>query len=370
MHTKLPGRRVLARTLTALLTGGAAIGLIAPATASASDIAGYSDLVQRTAVTALADNEGVDRAAARHILRIQDNSIATLERLAGKLGDREVGGFLDAQGEPVVNVLGKQAARRAEQTGAEARVVPNSEAELKQARAALAEVPSVAHTTIATDPKANKVVLTVADAADDAEAAKLLAVAEQYDARIRVEHVGGGFSKAVYNGQAITGGGVRCSAGFNVHSGGQNYILDAGHCTSAVSQWNVGPSLGASFPGNDYGIIRNDTGSAPGAVTLWNGYAQPINSASNAYVGERVCKSGSTTQLTCGTVQATGVRVNYSAGPVYGLIQTTARVDSGDSGGCLFDGSVGLGITSGMGGGSSYFQPVVEALRAYGVALN
>lgn len=370
MHTKLPRRRVLARALTALLTGGAAIGLIAPATASASDIEGYSGLVQRTAVRALSASEGIDHAAARHILRIQDDSIDTLERLADRLGDREVSGFLNAEGEPVVNVLGKQAARRAEQAGVDARVVPNSATELEQAREALAEVPTVAHTTIATDPTTNEVVLTVADAADNAEAAKLLTVAEQYDARIRVEHVDGGFSKAIYNGEAITGGGTRCSAGFNVHSGGQNYILDAGHCTSAVSQWNVGPSLGASFPTNDYGIIRNDTGSAPGAVTLWNGSTQAINSANSAYVGERVCKSGSTTQLTCGTVQATGVQVNYSAGAVYGLIQTTARVDSGDSGGCLFDGSVGVGITSGMGGGSSYFQPVVEALSAYGVSLN
>ena len=369
MHTKLPGRRVLARTLTALLTGGAAVGLIAPATASASDIAGYSDPVQRSAVTALAGSEGIDRAAARHILRSQDNRIATLETIESKLGDREVSGFLNARGEPVVNVLGRQAAERVRQAGASARVVPNSEAELENVQEALADV-EVAHTTISTDPKTNKVVLTIADAAPDSAVAELLDVAKRYDSRVRVAHVDGAIRRAIYNGQAIHGGGTRCSAGFNVHAGGQNYIIDAGHCTSAVSQWDVGPSLDASFPGNDYGLIRNDTGHAPGAVDLYNGTAQPINSVDYAYVGQQVCKSGSTTGLTCGTVQATGVTVNYSVGPVHGLIQTTAYAQPGDSGGCLFSGSVGLGITSGIGGGSSYYQPVVEAMRAYGVALN
>jgi len=52
------------------------------------------------------------------------------------------------------------------------------------------------------------------------------------------------------------------------------------------------------------------------------------------------------------------------------LHQTNALVNPGDSGGCLFAGSVGLGITSGKGGGSSCFQPVGEVLSAYGVTLN
>ncbi|MBE1494271.1 hypothetical protein H4696_001371 [Amycolatopsis lexingtonensis] len=55
---------------------------------------------------------------------------------------------------------------------------------------------------------------------------------------------------------------------------------------------------------------------------------------------------------------------------MYQLIQTNALVNPGDSGGCLFAGSVGLGITSGKGSGTSYCQPVGEALSAYGVSLN
>ncbi len=270
----------------------------------------------------------------------------------------------------MVNVVEGAAATAVSEPGVTTRVVSRSSAELDAARAELEAVSGATHSTIATDPRTNQVVLTVADDADDAAAADLLAAADGLGDAVRVEHVDGGFEKAIYGGEAITGGGTRCSAGFNASSGGQNYVVDAGHCTGAVSNWNIGPSLDASFPGDDYGLIRNDTGSAPGAVSLYNGSVQNINSAANAYVGQSICKSGSTTGLTCGTVQATNVTVNYPQGPVYQLVQTSASVNSGDSGGALFAGSTGLGITSGMGGGSSFFQPLVEALNAYGVSLN
>nr|WP_210732885.1 trypsin-like serine protease [Streptomyces sp. RKND-216] len=52
------------------------------------------------------------------------------------------------------------------------------------------------------------------------------------------------------------------------------------------------------------------------------------------------------------------------------LVQTAARVNSGDSGGALFAGRTAFGITSGMGGGSSYFQPVREVLNRYNVRIN
>lgn len=345
-------------------------GAVAPATASAAGVEGYSADVAAEAVSALVAERGVDQEAAKALLRTQDTAVRTLDAALSQLGDRAAGGYLDASGNPVVNVVSQAAATSVESSGVVTRLVSHTAAELESARAELESLPSVAGTTIATDPTTNQVVVTVADAADDAEAADLVAAAERLGDKVRIEYVAGGFEAAIYGGEAITGGGSRCSAGFNVNSGGQNYIVDAGHCTGAVSQWNVGPSVGASFPGNDYGLIRNDTGSAPGAVSLYNGSAQQINSASNAYVGQSICKSGSTTGLTCGTVQATNVTVNYPQGAVHQLVQTSASVNSGDSGGALFAGSVGLGITSGMGGGSSFFQPLTEALSAYGVRLN
>ncbi|QKV80177.1 S1 family peptidase [Amycolatopsis sp. Hca4] len=367
MRRTSPGHHLLARSATTLVAAAAAIGFsCSPATATTID--GYSATVQQEAVASLAADAGISESAAVALLRAQAAGADTVQRVTASLGARAADGFLDAAAKPVVNVLDPAAVAQVERAGAQARLVKHSSAALAGAQDALQALPAVAHTSIGLDPKANQVVLTVADAAKGTDA--LLKAAAALGDRVRVERVAGEMHTAIYNGEAITGGGTRCSAGFNTNRGGQNYLIDAGHCTRAVSQWNVGPSQGASFPTNDYGLIRNTTGSAPGAVTLWNGSTQRISSAGTATVGQRISKSGSTTHLTSGSVQRTNVTVNYAEGSVYQLIQTDALVNPGDSGGCLFAGSVGLGITSGKGGGSSYFQPVGEALSAYGVTLN
>ncbi|MFI9255442.1 trypsin-like serine protease [Streptomyces sp. NPDC053069] len=53
------------------------------------------------------------------------------------------------------------------------------------------------------------------------------------------------------------------------------------------------------------------------------------------------------------------------------MIQTTVCAEPGDSGGPLYDGTKALGITSGGSsdcttGGTTFYQPVPEALSAYG----
>lgn len=370
MTKKTPLRRYLARSSIALVAAAGAVGFMAPTMASAATLEGYSTDVQSAAVDDLAADSGISDAAATEVLRIQQSSIATADALAARLGERQAGTYLDAQGKPVVNVLDQAAANEVTRSGATAKLVSRSTEALDAARHAVESLPAVTHTSIGSDPAANQIVVTIGTDADRGQAAALEAAAARLGDAVRVEHVAGGMSKTIYNGEAITGGGSRCSAGFNTNKDGQLYVLDAGHCTKAVASWNIGPSAGASFPTNDYGLIRNDTGSGPGAVTLWNGSTQAITSAANATVGQEVCKSGSTTNLTCGSVTATDVTVNYAEGPVYQAVETSAEVGPGDSGGCLFAGSTGIGITSGMGGGSSYFQPVVEALSAYGVSLN
>ncbi|WP_233223141.1 S1 family peptidase [Amycolatopsis sp. BJA-103] len=351
-----------------MVAAAAVIGFLAPSTATATTIEGYSPTVQSEAVTSLASDAGVSQAAATNFLRAQTAAAETVQKVTASLGSRAADGYLDDSARPVVNVLDQAAADQVTATGAQARVVKHSSAALSSAQNALQALPTVTHTSIGLDPKTNQVVLTVSDAAKGSEA--LVKAAEALGDRVRVERTTGEMHTAIYNGEAITGGGTRCSVGFNTNKGGQNYILDAGHCTRAVSQWNVGPSQGASFPTNDYGLIRNTSGSGPGAVTLWNGSTQKISSAGSATVGQRISKSGSTTRLTSGSVQRLNVTVNYAEGSVYQLIQTNALVNPGDSGGCLFSGSIGLGITSGKGGGSSYFQPIGEALSAYSVTLN
>ncbi|QTR04556.1 alpha-lytic protease prodomain-containing protein, partial [Saccharothrix algeriensis] len=360
MRKIVMGRRFAARSATALLAGVTAAGFLAAPVASATGVDGYAPEVAQVAIADLSAEEGISPAAAAEVLRVQEVGVRTLDRISGGLGDRAAGGYLDAKGKPVVNVLDAAAADQVRASGAEAKLVRHSTRALASAQDALEAVPAVTHTSIGLDPKTNQVVVSVSDAATGGDLAALLRTADRLGDRVRVERVSGEMHLAIYNGEAITGGGTRCSVGFNANKGGQNYIVDAGHCTRAVSQWNVGPSQGASFPTNDYGLIRNTTGSAPGAVTLWNGSTQKISSHAAATVGQRIQKSGSTTRLTSGSVQRLNVTVNYSEGSVHQLIQTSALANPGDSGGCMFAGSVGLGITSGKGSGTSYYQPVGE----------
>ena len=85
-------------------------------------------------------------------------------------------------------------------------------------------------------------------------------------------------------------------------------------------------------------------------------------------------RSGSTTGVHSGTVTALNATVNYAEGTVTGLIRTNVCAEGGDSGGSLFAGTKALGLTSGGSGncttgGTTFFQPVTEALSAYGVSV-
>jgi hypothetical protein len=131
--------------------------------------------------------------------------------------------------------------------------------------------------------------------------------------RVRTEHLNGSFSTLISGGYPIVGaGGGRCSLGFNTTG---NTGVTAGHCTAGIPQWwegccgggYYGPSIAANFPGDDFGLIRNDGGLfQPGDVYLYNGAFQDIVTAAWPYYGEFVYKSGSTTGLTWGYVMPPG----------------------------------------------------------------
>ena len=200
---------------------------------------------------------------------------------------------------------------------------------------------------------------------------------------VRIEHVDGTFSPMLAGGQAIYSSGARCSLGFNVRNGSGNYFLTAGHCTNAPrTLWgsssgltNLGSVTGSSFPGNDYGIVRYKAGApAPtGDVWLYSGSAkQDITTARNAMVGEPVKRSGSTTGLRSGTVTGVNQTVRYAAGHRHRPDPHHVCAEPGDSGGALFNGTAALGLTSGgsgncTSGGTTFYQPVTEALSVYGV---
>jgi streptogrisin A len=228
-----------------------------------------------------------------------------------------------------------------------------------------------------TDKKADKVVVTVDSTVSKADLAKVKKEAGVNAGAYEIKRTPGKFTKFIAGGEAITTGGARCSLGFNVQDGnGTKYALTAGHCTNIGSTWSIGTTAGSSFPGNDYGIIRHSNPSAAdGRVYLYNGSYQEITGAGNASVGQSVKRSGSTTGVHGGTVTGLNATVDYGPdGIVSGLIQTNVCAEPGDSGGSLFAGSTALGLTSGgsgncSSGGTTFFQPVTEALSAYGVSI-
>ncbi|MFC7549811.1 S1 family peptidase [Plantactinospora sp. GCM10030261] len=304
--------------------------------------------------------------------------------LAEKLGARSAGSYAGADGKMVVTVTDAAAARQVRAAGATPKLVSRGATKLRDAMTFLDANAKVPGTAWWTDPTTNQVVVAVDSTVTGAKLAKVKAAVNRLGGTVRMESEAGVLSTRISGGQAIyAGGGGRCSLGFNVRSGSTYYLLTAGHCTNIASTWYtnssqttvLGTRAGSSFPGNDYGIIRY-TGSVshPGNVYLYNGSYRDITGAGNAYVNQSVQRSGSTTGLRSGSVTATNATVNYAEGSVYGLIRTNVCAEPGDSGGSLFSGSTALGLTSGGSGncswgGTTYFQPVTEALSVYGVSV-
>ncbi|WP_093478892.1 MULTISPECIES: S1 family peptidase [unclassified Streptomyces] len=240
-----------------------------------------------------------------------------------------------------------------------------------------ADVPGTAW---AVDGKTNRVVVTVDSTVSKAEIARIKKQAAGNAGALTIKHTAGKFNKLISGGDAIYGGSYRCSLGFNVHSGSTYYFLTAGHCGEVASTWYsnsghttvLGTNVGYSFPGNDFALVRytNSSVAHPSAVG-----SQTISRAATPSVGTTVYRRGSTTGTHSGRVTALNATVNYGGGDiVYGLIQTTVCAEGGDSGGPLYSGSTAYGLTSGgsgncSSGGTTFFQPVTEALSYYGVTL-
>jgi streptogrisin B len=255
-----------------------------------------------------------------------------------------------------------------------------SRAELAAAMKSLDQRVPFAGTAWGVDTSAQQVVVTVDSTVKDGRLDAVKDAVADLGGTARLQTVTGAFRLKISGGDAIYGSRYRCSLGFNVVKGTTRYFLTAGHCGKPEKKWwtssahstFLGSTLSASFPGNDYALVRYDASftTYPGTVG-----SQEINSAANAFVGESVTRSGSTTGIHSGRVTALNATVRYQGGgTVSGLIQTTVCAEPGDSGGPLYDGTTAVGLTSGGSGdcktgGTTFFQPVTEALTAYGVQV-
>jgi streptogrisin D len=313
-----------------------------------------------------------------------------VSELGPQLGDAYAGAYYDAQKQQVVvNVVGdsNSVIVQVNEAGAVARPVENSMGQLKAAADTLAEKAAVPGTAWAVDPRTNQLLVTADRTVAGDGWNRLESTVKSLGSKMaRIQKSAGVFKPFLEGGDAIFGGGSRCSLGFNVTTGdGQPGFLTAGHCGVADDQWSedpngapIGTVQAATFPGEgDFALVTYDDPAtvAPGTVDLGNGQTLDIVGADDAAVGQEVFRMGSTTGLNSGQVTGLNATVNYPEGTVTGLIQTNVCAEPGDSGGALFtrDGAA-IGLTSGgsgdcTSGGETFFQPVTTALAAVGAEI-
>ncbi|MEG3634961.1 S1 family peptidase [Micromonospora palythoicola] len=181
----------------------------------------------------------------------------------------------------------------------------------------------------------------------------------------------------VRGGEPYFIGSGRCSVGFAVVGG----FVTAGHCgrvgarTTGADRAPQGVFRASSFPGDDWAFVQvnNNTRVLP-EVTDFRGGVARVAGSQEVPVGSSICRSGSTTGVRCGTVQARNATVRYPEGLVGGLVRTNVCAEPGDSGGSWISGNQAQGVTSGgsgdcVRGGTTFYQPVNEILQRNNLTL-
>ena len=182
-----------------------------------------------------------------------------------------------------------------------------------------------------------------------------------------------------------------CSVGFPVTSNGAQGFATAGHCGSAgdgafvlvgkrtVSQ--IGSFAASSFPNGDKAWVQVNNGhTLLPVVEGGKGSGDiPVHGSIEAPVGASVCRSGRTTGMHCGTIEAKNVTVQYPDTSVGGLTQVKVCAEGGDSGGSFITGAgQAQGVLSGgnysckgkqASLATSYFQPINPLLQSYNLTL-
>jgi len=326
---------------------------------------------------------GLRLTATQARVRLAHEAAAPIveRRLRAQLADRYGGAwFSAARGRLTVGVTDVADAAAVRAAGADPVLVRRSQRQLDATKAKLDRIAGQVGTAVRSwyvDAPNNSVVLS---AATPAAAARAIAASGIERSAVRVV-TGGDAPRPVYDvrggDQYVINGNTLCSVGFSVSGG----FVTAGHCgrsgspTLGYNNVAQGTFQASSFPGNDYAWVRVNSSWTPQPwVNNYSGGNVAVAGSQEAAVGSSVCRSGRTTGWRCGTIEAKNVTVNYSGALVYGLTQTTACAEGGDSGGAYITGNQGQGVTSGASGncatgGRTFFQPLNEILGAYGLSL-
>ncbi|WP_432590516.1 S1 family peptidase [Streptomyces sp. HD1123-B1] len=345
-------------------------------------------------VKALAKSLGVSEGKAVERLDSESKQQKSLDRLDGDL--RTLGAYFDNDGKLTVNVADKAAAAKVRDAGLTARVPERGQERLDKVMAALdsaaaQRVPTGVNSwavDLATDT------ITVAVSDDSTPAARaFLKKAKTYGSAVKVVNEKSTLvpTQNVTPGQSMSAaGGGTCSVGYGARDrSGKQFLVSAGHCLEGLPDLSYDGERFAKATDTrfntgqnsvDMGIAELDKGVK--VATMVNG--KQVRGSRRAASGAALCKAGQTTGWTCGKVKSYNVTVVYTTKPettVKGLATSTVCTEGGDSGGAYISGNQAQGVTSGnpkgqkCGGsvkakGSSYFQPLDDALRHYRLTLN
>lgn len=385
-------RRVLVVAGTVLAVGAVTLTLTAPTAAGdpappPSSTSGTTppDLAPGM-LQAMGRDLGLTPDQARTRIANEKRAAELSGTLGKKLGDRYAGSWVTGPtSKLVVATTDRAKARDISAAGARAKVVGRSVADLKKARTALDRAARERAPRSAgvwsVDVRANQVLLRSSKPAQarafvqrsgaDTGAVRVVRSAEQPRTYANLR---GGDAFRI-NGTS------RCSVGFPVTKGSEQGFVTAGHCgklgdrTTGYNGAAQGAFAGSRFPGDDYSWVRtNQDWRATPYVKGPDGVNSPVSGAREMPAGSSVCRSGSTSGWHCGAIQELNATVSYPEGRVEGLTRTSVCAEPGDSGGPFLSGREAQGTTSGGSGdctkgGTTYFQPVGEALDAFGLTL-
>ncbi|GHE76131.1 S1 family peptidase [Streptomyces vinaceus] len=323
--------------------------------------------------------------------------------LIPQLEGAQAGSYYDAAARKlIVNVTTPTAADTVREAGAEPRTVRFAAAQLDATKAALDSSALIPGTAWGMDPVANRVVVTADPTVTDARLEMLHKVLKPFGETVELQRTDQELRAYSSAGDAVYASAKssfrgRCSLGFNVKREGKpDAFLTAGHCGNPIKSWAEAeggaeialvPENGSKFPGDDYAIaVYTDASVArPSQVRRYVLPSLPVTGARDATTADKVSRSGASTGLhgidagEPGDVQALNQTVNYAEGRVTGLTRTNVCAEPSESGSPFWitneDGTAtAVGISSGGSGdcthgGTTFFQPIMEALHAFGATI-
>ncbi|NRQ40719.1 S1 family peptidase [Nonomuraea sp. NN258] len=369
----------------------------APATASnPSGASGRTAAPPSDLVGALRRDLGLSAAQAEARLADEARARRLEPVLRAGLGERFGGSWLDDSGSLVVATVDAADVASIKAGGARATVVVRTLAALDAAKDVLDRAAGLAGPGVHgwhVDVRANDLVVLAADAASGAA---FVAAAGVDPALVRIVHSPARPTPSAevpgsggLQGGVVRGGDVfsvrnkgRCVVAFTVRRGTTDGFLTAGRCGQkgdvALGGY-LGTPIGvfesSSFPVDDYAWVSLYPGWTPRGTVVAPGGERPIRGARPAPVGSSVCQATPSGGWRCGTIQQYNTSVSYPEGTVTGLVRTSVCAQPGSLAGAPFvSGDQAQGMTSGgtgncASGGSTYFQPVTEALSAFGLTL-